>query len=177
MQIDVAAARPLLGVDEPVPLLRRRREALAGDLDRIRPDADLAAPGGADRAFRDDHVAVVETLREFEHGLVDERLRDRDLQVARMVAEAQEDELPEIAMLHDPPRDLRPRPRVGRGDTARLRSRGRLVVGTLRGLVEPGSRLGERHEPVGSASVGIEAVLAHPSRLLATRGDEFVLGT
>src|SRR5690606_34579813 len=114
VHVHVAAPVADLRVAQTVELLRWRREALRMDLEALRPDADLAAVGPADGPLGDDDVAVVEPLGELPRRGLGIASREGDLEVAAVVAQPEEDELAQVAVLHDATRDLRRRARIGR---------------------------------------------------------------
>jgi len=165
VHVDGAAAIADLRIAQAVELLGRRREALRVDLEALRPDADFTLVRAADRAFGDDHVAVVEALRELPRRRVDVALRHRHLEVARVIAQPEEDELPEVAMLHDAAGDQHRRARIGLGGRGRVRQ---MVL-----LAELRARGREIDEPVDPMAVRFQAELAAQRReLRATGRDE-----
>ncbi len=172
VHVHVAAAVPQLGVGQPVVLLRRGLQRLAVHLEAVGPDADLLLLGHPHRALGHDDVAVVELLCDAERSRIEIGFRDRDLQVTGLIAQRQEDQLAHRPVLHAPAGHASSGTAIGHGLVARLARRDVLLV---RGPVEAGAGLGERHQVVNPAAVRVDAELVPPPReLLASRPLEFV---
>ena len=99
-QIEVPHAMAELGIGEAVMLFGRRGEALGEDREVLGEDRELAGFGAAELAVDADDVAQVEALGEWPI-VADLLLADEELDLARHVADVDEDELAGVALEDD----------------------------------------------------------------------------
>ncbi len=105
-----ALTAPLLDVDQAVPLLRRRQQALAEERQLAGEDRQLARPGVLQGPRDPQQVAQVEQLSQFPALFADLLLADHDLDLAGPVANLEEVDVPLHPAQHDPPGDADFRP-------------------------------------------------------------------
>ena len=101
-QVDITPPIALLEVGQPVPLFRRRQQALGQEGELRGEDGQLAGLGVSERAVHADQVAQVQQLGEVPGLVADLLLADEDLDALGPVAELEEDDLPLPAPEHDP---------------------------------------------------------------------------
>ncbi len=100
-QIDIAHPLPHLGIGQPLVLCRRRLQRFAEEVQRFGEDRQFAGPRAAQFAVDADQIAQVETLRQGPTLLADLPLAEQYLQLARPVADVEEDRLAGAALEHD----------------------------------------------------------------------------
>ena len=109
IHIDIATPIAQFRIRHSMPLLRRRREALAPNVNTRCPNAHFALLRPTNRTFREQNVAVIRGFRQLPLVRFHCGLRHAHLNVTRCVTQRHKHQLPHVAMLHDASCDLRAR--------------------------------------------------------------------
>ena len=167
-QINVAPTGPEFWVLQAMPFFWRGLETLAGQLEAVGPDTNLALPRSSHAAPGHDDIAVIQFPCQPERVCFQVALGTTDLKIACGITDDQESQLAHLAVLDTPSRHQNLGPRIFNGLFGVL-GRPPSIVGSL---IKHRPSLGERDQPIDPLSVSIDLKFVTPAAQLVEAGFE-----